>query len=249
MTSVDGSAWFPGPRIGGVSLILGPLLLLAGVVLRLPFFFSFEPTELARLQEYATFFPLELAAFEAHPHLVMASYGAFLAGNVLMWPAVITLAGLIGRRLRGWAIWGGTLAILGLFARTFHAGVDHLALQLVRVQDLESATRAVADSYSAISYGPFNIVGVLGFAVLLGWAILAIGAYRSQTLGLFRSAALGSMALLFQGVLKGSTLVSVAESVGLCIALVPLGLRVLRRRVDTRPSHQEAVDSATPAAV
>lgn len=30
----------------------------------------------------------------------------------------------------GWGLWGGALATSGLSARTFHAGVDHLAFQL-----------------------------------------------------------------------------------------------------------------------
>lgn len=45
-------------------------------------------------------------------------------------------------------------------------------------------------------------MGVLGFAVLFGWVALAIGAYRSGVLGLVRSMALGSMALLLRGRLR-----------------------------------------------
>jgi hypothetical protein len=246
---MEANSWFPGRWIGGGSLILGPLLLLAGVVLRLPTFYGLAPEELAALQAEPTFFPLELAAFEALPRLIVASYGVFLAGNILMWPAIFTLATLIGRRRRGWAMWGGALAIFGLFARTFHAGVDHLAFQLVQVQNLESATQAVGDSYVAISYGPFNLVGVLGFAVFLGWVLLALGAYRSQTLGLWRSLALGLTALLFQGVLKGSTFLSVVESAGLCIALVPLGVHVLWGYPDPGSPRQDDRDPAARAAV
>jgi hypothetical protein len=61
-----------------------------------------------------------------------------------------------------------------------------------------------------------------------GWIALAIGAYLSGTLGLFRSIALGLMSALMIGVLKGSSLVSVAATGGLCVALVPLGVKVLR---------------------
>jgi hypothetical protein len=39
------------------------------------------------------------------------------------------------------AFWGGLLVILGLFARTFHAGIDHLAYQIVNVQSLKLATK------------------------------------------------------------------------------------------------------------
>lgn len=106
-------------------------------------------------------------------------------------------------------MWGGTLAMLGLFARTFHAGVDHLAFQLVHVQGLEVATQAVRDSY-----GANHIVKTLNPAIMLGWIVLAIGAYRAGTLGLVRSVALGLMACLMMGVLKGSSIVSVIAAGG-----------------------------------
>ncbi|UUZ83901.1 hypothetical protein LJK88_09090 [Paenibacillus sp. P26] len=108
--------WFPGRWAGGGALILGPLLLLAGVALRSPFHF---------------FFPQQLEAFRDHPALMTASYSLFAAGNLLLWPAVLTLVRLIGGVRPYWAMWGGIFAICGLFARTFHAGVDHLAFQLV----------------------------------------------------------------------------------------------------------------------
>jgi len=223
--------WFPGRWVGGGSLIFGPVLLAIAVTLRLPYFFSSIPPErLAALKSDATFFPLELAAVQAHPDLMAASYGSFLAGTILMWPAVAVLVGLISAKRPIWASWGGTLTIFGLFARTFHAGVDHFAFQLVRVQNEQLATHAVGDSYIAISYGPFNLIGALGFAGFFGWPILAIGAFRSGTLGLFRSVGVGIMAALMGGVLKGGSAVSIIATGGLCIALVPLGIQVLLGR-------------------
>ena len=234
--------WFPGRWVGGGSLVFGPLLLLLAVVLRLPFFFSsIPPAHIEAIKAHATFFPLELAAVEAHPDLMVASYGSFLAGNILMWPAVATLVRLIDATRPVWALWGGALTIFGLFARTFHAGVDHFAFQLIRVQNLELATRAVGDSYIAVSYGPFNLIGALGFAVFFGWPMLAIGAYRSGTLGLIRSVGVGLMAALMAGVLKGSTAVSVVATGGLCIALVPLGIQMLLGRAG--PSLPDAATS------
>jgi hypothetical protein len=200
--------WFPGRWIGGFSMIFAPIILLTGVLLRIQFYF---------------FFPQQLSAFKDHPTLMVASYNFFVAGNILMWPAIINLANIIGKKRSQLALWGGTFVILGLYARTFHGGVDHLAFQLVRVQGLDVARKAVADSY-----GGFNIIATLNGAILFGWIILAIGAYLSGTLGLLRSIALGLMSLLMIGVLKGSSLVSVVATAGLCIALVPLGFKVLK---------------------
>ena len=101
--------------------------------------------------------------------------------------------------------------------------MDHLAFQLVRVQDLKLATKAVADFYSA-----FHITAALNGAILFGWVILTIGAYLSGTLSVFRAVVLACMATLMMGVLKGSSPVSIITVSGLCIALVPLGVRVLK---------------------
>ncbi|WP_420150786.1 hypothetical protein [Spirosoma sp.] len=199
---------FPGRWVGGTSMILGPFLLLAGSLLRIQFHF---------------FFPDQLKAFDEYPTLITTSYNLFLAGNILLWPAISVLAQLIGQTKPGWATWGGTFVMLGLFARTFHYGINHLAFQLVEVQNLQLATKAVADSY-----GAFHIVATLSAAILFGWIILAIGAYLYGVLNLLRSIALGTMSVLMLGVLKGSSLASVLATAGLCTALIPLGVQILR---------------------
>ncbi|WP_247739329.1 hypothetical protein [Bacillus sp. 165] len=134
----------------------------------------------------------------------------------------MTLIRLISINKPNWAFWGGTFAIFGLFARAFHAGIDHLAFQLVRIQGLEETTKSIADSY-----GAFHIFHTFSPAILFGWIILAIGAYLSKTLGLLRSVSLGLMSALPLGVLKGTTPFSVIATVGLCIAFVPLGCKVI----------------------
>jgi hypothetical protein len=132
------------------------------------------------------------------------------------------VARLIGLTKPTWALWGGGMVIFGLFARTFHAGVDHMAFQLVRFQDLKIANEAVAESY-----GAFHIISILSVPILFGWIVLAIGTWLSGTLGFLRSISLALMSALMIGVLKGSTIVSVVATSGLCIALVPLGIKVV----------------------
>ncbi|GAA1680138.1 hypothetical protein [Streptomyces yatensis] len=198
----------PGRWTGGASLVLGPLLLLTGVLLRLRFDF---------------FFPAQLSAYEHHPDLMTASYSFVSAGWVLLWPGVMLLAARIGERFRDLAVWGGALTVLGLFARAFHAGMDHLGFQLVAVQGAASATRTVSETY-----GAFHIFSTLNAAIMGGWLLLAIGAYRSRVLGPLRAAALALASAMPLGVLKGTTPLSVAAATGLCLALVPLGVAVLR---------------------
>ncbi|MCX5405802.1 hypothetical protein OHA37_18140 [Streptomyces sp. NBC_00335] len=199
---------FPGRWAGGVSLVAGPLLLGAGVLLRLPFHF---------------FYPEQLAARVEHPVLIAVSYGAFAAGTVLLWPAVAVLASRIGRRRPGLALWGGIFAVLGLFARTFHAGVDHLAFQLAERQGAGAAASFVGETY-----GAFHVFSALNLAVMGGWLLLAVGSWRAGVLGPVRALALAAASALPLGVLKGTTPLSVAAVAGLCLALVPLGVTVLR---------------------
>lgn len=188
-------------------MIIAPLLLILSQLLLIQFEF---------------FFPQQLKAFDQLPTLVTTAYSLFLAGNILLWPAIVTVANLVGQRQPAWACWGGTLVMLGLFARSFHYGINHLAFQLVKVQNLPLAIKAVADSY-----GAFHIVSSLSAAIMFGWVILAVGTYRSGVLSLVGSIGLGLMSALMLGVLKGTSFVSILATTGLCIALLPLGKRVL----------------------
>jgi hypothetical protein len=198
----------PGRFLGGLSLVLGPLTIATAVALR---------------SGYDFFFPSQLAEYAVHPRLVVISSSAFVVGTVLLWPGLLTLAQRIAPARPRLAWWGCVLAITGLFKRAFDAGADYLAYELVRVQGLAVATQAVADSYSG-----FNIMRTASPAIMAGWVVLAIGAWRSGVLGLAPAIALGAVAALPMGVLKGSHLGSQVAAAGLLIALVPLGVRVLR---------------------
>jgi hypothetical protein len=208
---------FPGPWLGGLSLIVGPCLLLAGTLLRLgvPFFF-----------------PHQLAAYQRQPALIGAAYALFLAGIIALWPGIVTVATRIGGTRPGWALWGGGLVLLGLFARAFHHGVDAFAFSLVDSTGLDGATRAVGAYYGHREW----VVTSLTMSVVFGWTVLAIGGFLARVLRPLPAVALALMSGLMVGVLKGSTWASVAEVTGLAVAFVPLGVRVLRAA--DRPSSR-----------
>jgi hypothetical protein len=217
---------FPNGWVAGAALVLGPVLLLTGTVLRSPYHF---------------FFPDQLKAAADHPALMAAAYTAFLAGHVVMWPAVAEVARRIAPARPVWAAWGGVLVTVGLFARTFHAGVDQAAFSAVRHRGAEEATRLVADGY-----GDLHLFSYLSFTIVFGWCVLAVGAYLGGVLGPVRALALASTGLLPLGVLKGTELLSVVGTAGLCVALVPLGIRTLREQ--PRPSRKAAVLAVPVAA-
>lgn len=208
MSNASPGFWFPGRWLGGLSLIAAPLLLLTGILLRIQFSF---------------YFPNQLAAYHEHPFLLYSAYACFVMGNILLWPAIVTLATFIGSKKPGWGIIGGGMVLFGLFARTFHAGVDHLSFQLVKQEGVEQAQKIIA-----ASYGAFYITSIFSMMILTGWIVLAIGCYLSKTLNLFYSICLGLMSILMIGVLKGSSFTSVIAASGLCIALIPLGIKTLR---------------------
>ncbi|MCU7726147.1 hypothetical protein ODJ79_20670 [Actinoplanes sp. KI2] len=204
-----GGFLFPGPWLGGLSLVVGPVLLLTGTLLRLgvPFFF-----------------PGQLTAYQQHPALMTTAYGMFLAGTIALWPGIVAVAVRVGISRPAWSAWGGSLVMLGLFARTFHYGVNTFAFALVDSAGVSAATRAVGSYYGYREW----IASSLTLALMLGWIVLAIGCYLSRTLGLLPAIGLALMSGLMIGVLKGSTWPSAVEVAGLAAALVPLGVKTLR---------------------
>ncbi|GAA1640381.1 hypothetical protein GCM10009733_041880 [Nonomuraea maheshkhaliensis] len=210
--TIEGS--IPGRWVEGAGAVLGPLLLIAAVLTRIG---------------ADDFFPGQLAAYAADPGRMAVSYGLFAAGVVLLWPAVTALARIVAVTHPGSARWGATLVVLGLFGRVFHAGVSHLAFQLVDELGLAAAQRAVADTYAA-----FHVFKGAGVCIMAGWIVLPAGAFRARAfgagpLGVARCVALALGSVLPLGVLKGSSdPVSLLALAGLAAALVPLGVGLLR---------------------
>ncbi|BCJ59611.1 hypothetical protein [Micromonospora endophytica] len=222
--------WFPGHVIGGVALIVGPTLWALGLTLRwwARSAAEFSPALRKHFDEQPFAAPAELAAYASEPALVTAGYALFVAGGLVMWPAVATLAQIVAPRSPRLAQWGGVLLILGLFARLYHAGVDYTAFQLTEVQGLAAATDAVMTEYVDISYGPWNIPVIAAAGQYVGGLLLAIGAYRSGTFGLGRSLLLVYWATLWAGVLKSSDVFEGPSAATLCFACLPLGVQILR---------------------
>lgn len=65
----------------------------------------------------------------------------------------------------------------GLFARTFHAGMDHMAFRLASAEGAAAATQVVSETY-----GAFQIFSALSLAIMAGWLVLALGAGARECL-------------------------------------------------------------------
>jgi hypothetical protein len=202
------AAGWPGPRSGAATLVAAPLLLLVAEAVRSGHYY---------------FFPAQLSGMVTDPGTLLTSYALYTAGLVLMIPASLALAGLIGREQPGWAFWGATTAVVGCCVRIFQEGISFLALQLVGVQGLEAATAAVSDTY-----GAWYVLVPLNGTDNLAWGVLAIGAYRARVLGWVPALAVAFMLTHYSGVLKGTDLNSLTGAVLLAATLVPLGVALWR---------------------
>lgn len=200
---------WPGTRFGAGALVLAPLLLLAGEAVR---------------SGHHYFYPAQLAAMVSVPGTILTSYALYTAGLVLMIPAFLALAGLIGRERPGWAFWGATIAVVGSTVRIFQEGISFLALQLVDAQGLAAATAAVGDTY-----GAWYVLQTLNGSDNIAWAVLAIGAYRAGVLGWVPALGVAFMMTHYSGVLKGTDLNSLVGAVLLAAVFVPLGVSLWRR--------------------
>ncbi|MGJ6966002.1 hypothetical protein ACSDR0_29250 [Streptosporangium sp. G11] len=183
--TVHRNAWFPGHVIGGVALVVGPVVWFAGLLLRHLILHSgtFTSEQLARFGEQPFAAPAQLAAYARDPALVTAGYAVFCAGAVLLCPAIITLARVIATRCPGLAFWGAGLFVLGLFSRLYFTGVEQTLFQLTGRLGLEQTTGVAMDTYVDISYGPWLVPVLCSAGAYPGTLLLAVGAYRSGTFG------------------------------------------------------------------
>jgi hypothetical protein len=220
--------YFPGRRLGGATLIAGPLTMCAGYLLR---YLSTVTALTPQQQAWAESRPFaaygQLLAYTAEPGLLTLSYAVFALGALLLFPAFVALAQRVGG---GLAFWGGTLLVAGLFARLYFAAADQTAFQLTEVIGLDQATSAIMKEYVDISYGPWRIPVWASVGQYAGSLLLAVAAWRAGLFGTARAAMLLLAGGTWMGVLKGASIPDVLVTALLCVALVPLGVRMLRDR-------------------
>lgn len=202
--------------IAGTAMVLAPPVLIAAVLTR------FDADLL---------YTAQLAAYADSPARFAWSYGLFALGLVLLVPATLGLTRRIAAARKGWALWGGTLVVVGLLARVFHAGADYLAFRFTDALGAQAAGDAIG-----ADYGAFHIFRTASVAIMAGWIVLAIGARLSGALGWTGAVGLALMAGLPLGILKGATVFSLVAVLGLGIALVPSGIKAWRSGPAPRPA-------------
>lgn len=218
-------------RIIGVgALLCGPVLWLAGLVLRKVAVSSakFTPEQVRNYTEQPFAAPEQLAAYAANPRLVTIGYTVFLTGAVVMIFAVVSLARVAAIRSAILAPLGGLLLICGLVARAYRAGVEQTAFNLVDAHGLDFATAFVADHYVDISYGPWRIPVMMSAGQYIGAALLTVGLYQARIFGTGRSLILVWWATMWSGVLKAADWADMPSGMALILVLAPFAIHLMR---------------------
>ncbi|MFI6743184.1 hypothetical protein ACIBI9_60750 [Nonomuraea sp. NPDC050451] len=107
---------------------------------------------------------------------------------------------------------------------------DQTAFQLTEVIGLDQATSAIMKEYVDISYGPWRVKSWASVGQYAGSLLLAIAAWRTGVFGTARALMLLLAGGTWMGVLKGASIPDVLVTALLCVALVPLGVRMPQDR-------------------
>lgn len=208
---------FPGRRATGGSLVLAPLLLLTGELLKAPYHF---------------FFPDQIAAYSSAPAQIAWGYGVWFVGLVFLVPAFVGLAGAIARVRPVLGALAGTVCLLGLVVAAFFEGAGFVALQLV-----DAHSPALATAFVEFLYPRPHVAYALVWAPNLGWVLLAAGLLAARSVGAVRFLFVLLMAVHANGVLKGFTVWGAVLDALLCVAFASLAVQILRHRPEPRGTH------------
>jgi hypothetical protein len=206
-------------RLGGVTLVVAPALLVAGAMT--------HPREVSDASEQLGIVASSLNRwYLAHLLYVMAM--------ALLIPAVLTL----GRRLRERAprleLWGTGLAVVGLCATAGLVVIEGFGgWQLAQLSDRQAASHAFDHiTHSAGILVPFAVVGV---ALSAGLVILAVGLLRTATAPAWMGWTLGAGAgLLAIGLAAELHTAFLAGVVAIAAALGAAGVEDLGLEVSSR---------------
>jgi hypothetical protein len=197
--------------VGGLSMLLAPLLLLVGFAIHPP-----EPRSGAEAVEVIV----------DDPGRWNAAHIAFSFGMALSIPAVGGLVRLLGNRGAWFSIIGGLLAAVGVVFFGVFLGVElamsaMVSAQIERYGGLELGMQALVDLEGALP------VVLLGLSLNLGLIVLATGLFVTRAVPRWRSVAIAGASLVLVGGLFSNQIGAVGAAV-LLVGLGAIGLQVLK---------------------
>ena len=197
--------------VGGLSMLLAPLLLLVGFTIHPP-----EPRSGAEA--------LEVILYD--PGRWNAAHIAFSFGMALSIPAVGGLVRLLGNRGAWFSFIGGLLAAVGVVFFGVFLGVElamgaMVSAQIERYGGLDLGMQALVDLEGALP------VVFLGLSLNLGLIVLATGLFVTRAVPRWRSVAIAGASLVLVGGLFSNPIGAVGAAV-LLVGLGAIGLQVLK---------------------
>lgn len=217
---------FPGDVITGICMIVGPVILVITSVLAIGIYH-------AAGIDY-------VRGMAAHHTRAAAEFDLFIAGWMFLIFALIGLANRI-TAVRPWlGRAAGIVSIVGLFGPVFFNGVYFGGFQLTG-PSRQTAAGYLIDHAQII---PSNVINISGPALVIGFILLALGAAKAGVLGRPRAVALGLSCVMSAGFISGYMIIAVVAFLGMALALVPLGVSLLRshpaREGSLAPTRRQA---------
>lgn len=200
---------FPGRIPTGVCMIAAPVFAMVASALAIDIYDANGPAFITKIADHFVQFQIAI--------------NLQLVSMILLVFAVAGLAQAIVPRSPRLGKTGGVITLIGITGPLFFEGIywggSHLTAP---------STRAAAAHLYDASQIPSIIMNVSGPALVVGFIVLAVGAARSRVLDRGSAFALGVTCILSTGFITGFIVISLVAYLGAAIALVPLGIRVLR---------------------
>jgi hypothetical protein len=209
---------FPGPLVTGLCLAIAPLLALAGTI-------AGASSYHARGSDF-------VAGMVAHPAGFGIGVQLSLAAMMLLMLAVVGLATMIAATRPGWARASGVTTVIGLCGPVAFESLYWGASHLTDTGAHRAAAALMLDQSQII---PRTIVNISGPCLIVGFILLGIAAAKSGVLDRPRAILLGLTSVIPVGFIAGILAISAVAFAGTAVALVPLGVTLLRWRGTARP--------------
>jgi len=204
---------FPGAAVTGACMIAGPALAVAASALGVD-------TYRARGKDF-------VAAMAAHPTTFGTAVQVSLAAMMLLLVAVIGLATMITATQRSWGRAAGVVTVVGLLGPISFESVYWSASKITDSAAHRAAAAHLIDQSQII---PRSIMNISGPCLVAGFILLGVAAARSGVLDRTRAVLLGLTCLIPAGFISGHLSIAVVAFACTAMALMPLGVKILRSR-------------------
>ena len=215
-------------RLAAGSLIVAPLVLLAGELLHPPF--QRDPARL-------------LAVAAANPGRWYLAHLLSLIGFALLMPAILRLTQLVGQGRAALADVGGTLALLGMLAVSGLLSIDGFGVWQMAQPAADRAEMAALLDRILTSPGVLTLY-LVSLASAVGLLVLVVGLYRAQLVPAWTAGLVAiGVAVWFTGEAAANKATMVAG-----VTILALGLGLTGRRMLSASTQQppEATTMTTP---